>query len=134
MKRNVHFMLILSMLLLYYGITGVYDQLSDNSDLIETEGRIIALLEKNPSKGAALHPIVSFSDEAGNELTFISRDGSNFYKSKVGEAVKVIYPSGYPEEARIKGSAAAGMAPGIFLISGTVLFILWFGEAYKNFK
>lgn len=134
MKRNVHFLLILSVLLLYYGVSGIFDEFSNRSSLIEAEGRIIALHEKNASKGAAFHPIVSFMDESGKEITFTSKSGSYFYKNQVGETIKVVYPEGSPGEARIKASAARSMGPAVMLLSGTVLFILWFAEAYKNFK
>ena len=135
MKRNVHFLLILSTLLLYYGISGLSNEFTNkDSDLIEAEGRIVALHEKKPGKGAAFHPIVTFSDEAGNEMTFTSHAGSYFYKNQVGKNVKVVYPSGFPESARIKTSLSKDMSPVVLLLSGTVLFILWFAEVYKNFK
>ncbi len=135
MKRNVHFLLILSILLLYYGISGLSNEFNRNdSDLIETEGRIIALHEKNAGKGAAFHPIVTFRDEAGNEITFTSHAGSYFYKNQVGKNVKVVYSSGSPESARIKSSLSKDMSPVVLLLSGTVLFILWFAEVYENFK
>ena len=134
MNRNAHFLLVLSILLLYYGVSGMFQELRNPGELIEAEGRIIALHEKSASKNAAFHPIVSFMDETGNEVTFISREGSIFYKNQVGKSIKVVYPAGYPAEARIKSSVSRGIGPVVFLLSGTVLFILWFAEAYKNFK
>lgn len=134
MKRNAYFILVLSILLLYYGISGLFVELADNSGLIEAEGRIVALHERNAAKGAALHPVVTFRDESGKEITFTSKSGSNYFKNKVGEVIEVVYPEGFPEEARLKSSLSRGMSPVLFLLSGTVLFVIWFAEAYKNFK
>ena len=134
MKRNVHFLLILSILLLYYGVSGLISEFTrSNSDLIEVEGKIIALHEKNAGKGAAFHPIVTFPDETGNEITFTSHYGSYFYKNQVGKTVKVVYPSGSPESAWIKSFLSKDISPVVSLLSGTVLFILWFAEVYKDF-
>lgn len=133
MKRNVHFLLIVSIFLLYYGISGLYREFGrDSVYIIETEGRIVGLHEKAPAKGAALHPIVTFLDESGNEVTFTSKVGSYFYKNRVGKTVKVQYPEGFPENAWIKSSASKGLSPVIFLLSGTILFILWYEDAYKK--
>lgn len=135
MKRNVHFLLIFSILLLYYGISGLYKELvRHDSYIIETEGRIIDLHEKAPAKGASLHPIITFRDAAGNEITFTSKAGSHFYKDQIGTTVKVQYQEGFPESAWIKSSTSKGLSPAIFLLSGTVLFILWFGGTYKKFS
>lgn len=133
MKRNVHFLLILSVILLYYGISGLSREFGRFSDyMIETEGRIVGLHEKAPSKGAAVHPIVVFKDTSGNEITFTSKTGSPFYRSRVGKTVRVQYPEGFPDNAAIKASAYSGLSPVFLLLSGTALFILWFGDAYKS--
>ena len=135
MKRNTYYMLILSILLLYYGISGIVSEFSRNrSDLIETEGRIVSLYEKAPAKGAAFHPIVTFRDESGNEITFTSHKGSYSYKHQVGKTVKVTYPAGYPEDAWIKSSLSKDLSPVTFIIAGTALFMMWFSKVYKNFK
>jgi hypothetical protein len=135
MKRSVHFLLILSILLLYYGVSGLLNEFTrSESDLTDKEGRIVALHEKNPGKGAAVHPIVTFTDETGNEITFTSHSGSYFYKNRVGKTVKVVYPLGFPESVWIKSSLSKDISPVVSLLSGTVLFVLWFAEAYKNFR
>lgn len=135
MKRSAHFLIILSILLLYYGISGLLNEFThSDSGLIEVDGKIVAIHEKNPGKGAAVHPIVTFRDDTGNEITFISHSGSYFYKNQVGKTVKVVYPSGSSEDAWIKASLSKDISPVVSLLSGTVLFILWFAEVYRDFK
>jgi len=133
MKRNTIFMLITSIILLYYGISGIVREFSRiGTDLIETEGRIVSIHEKASAKGAAVHPVVTFRDEAGNEITFTSKTGSSSYKNQVGEIIKVTYPAGYPEDAWIKYSLAKNLSPAIFIIAGSVLFAMWYSKTYKS--
>lgn len=131
MKRNASFLLFLSIILLYYGISGLVRDFGRNSTYtIEAQGKIIDIHEKAPSKGAALHPVIAFTDEAGNEIVFTSKAGSASYGDKIGETVTIQYPEGFPEEAWVKASAAGGISPVVLLLSGTVFFVFWFSDTY----
>lgn len=133
MKSSVHFLLLASIISLYYGISGLTREFGQYSEyIIETEGTIIGIHEKAPSKGAAVHPIITFSDNAGDEITFISKIGSPYYLKQVGRTIMIQYPEGFPDNAWIKDSASGGLSPVMLLLTGTVLFIIWYGTAYKN--
>lgn len=133
MKSSAHFLLLASIISLYYGISGLTSEFGRYSDyILEAEGTIIGLHEKAPSKGAAVHPIITFSDNAGNEISFTSRTGSPYYRKQVGKTVIVQYPEGFPDNAWIKNSRSGGLSPVMLLLSGTVLFMIWYGFAYKS--
>lgn len=133
MKSSVHFLLLASIISLYYGISGLTRDLGRYSDyVLEAEGTIVGIHEKAPSKGAAVHPIITFTDNSGDEITFISGIGSPYYRKQVGKTVNIQYPEGFPDNAWIRDSASGGLSPVMLLLSGTVLFIIWYGIACKS--
>ncbi len=133
MKSSVHFLLLASIISLYYGISGLTREFGRYSEYtLEAEGTIIGIHEKAPSKGAAVHPIITFRDITGNEITFISGAGSPYYLKQVGRTIMIQYPEGFPDKAWIKDSSSGGLSPSMLLLTGTVLFIIWYGITYKS--
>jgi len=69
-------------------------------------------------------PVVSFDTPEGERIRFMSLTRSTWRAPKVGDAVRVIYPLGFPQEARIDPRSIRWTRLGIALGAAVVLMLL----------
>lgn len=74
--------------------------------------------------GGSPRPVVSFETPEGERIRFTSLTRSTWRAPKMGDAVPVIYPIGFPQEARIDPRAIRWTRVGIALAAALVLMLL----------
>ncbi len=128
--------LIIGISLLIWGVLVFLDEKQFIFEGIKTNGKIIDFERKSVgtpatrNKGPAFFPIVSFTSQDGELITFISNSGANYYLYDVGEEVGVVYSSSNPRQAKIYSFLSIWAYPfGLFFLALLFLFfvfiILW---------
>jgi hypothetical protein len=98
------FMFLLFGLLFFAIGSGLtYRQRALEKQGIKAPGVVVALQENYDSDGSTYTPVVQFKTASGQNIEFSSSYSSSPPDYDVGEAVIVVYPSGQPENAIIKG-------------------------------
>lgn len=122
--------------LLIWGIFVFLDERQFVFEGIKTTGKVADFEKKyagttaTGNKGSAFFPIVSFTSQNGEVVTFTSNSGANYYLYDVGEEVEVIYISSNPRQAKIYSFLSIWAYPfGLFFLALLFLFfdfmILW---------
>ena len=114
------FMFLLFGLLFFAIGSGLtYRQRALEKQGIEAPGVVVALQENYDSDGSTYTPVVQFKTASGQNIEFSSSYSSSPPDYDVGEPVIVVYPSGQPENAIIKGDGQ--LLHVIFMLVGGVI-------------
>ena len=74
------------------------------STAVTVQGTVIDMIQSSGSEGGTVYsPVVQFTTVEGQEITFRDSVASSPPRHTVGETVKVMYPPGNPEGARLPG-------------------------------
>lgn len=102
-----------------------YHQYNLERNGAQARGEVIALSESCDDEGCTYTPVVRFQTPGGKPVTFESSFSSSPPSHEVGEQVTVLYPTGEPEKADIKGEGKVFRI--IFTVVGgvTIIFGMW---------
>ncbi len=135
-KLILFIFLIIGIFLLIWGILVFLNEKQFIFEAIKTTGKVVDFEKKSVgtpgtgNKGPAFFPIVSFTSQDGEVITFTSNSGANYYLYDVGEEVEVVYSSSNPRQAKIYSFLSIWAYPfGLFFLALLFLFfvfiILW---------
>ena len=94
------------------------------STAIATDGVVVELVRSRSSDSTIYRPVVEFQTPNGELVEFTSSSGSNPPSYSQGEAVKVLYQEGSPEQAKINGFFDLWGVPIIIGGIGSVFFLV----------
>jgi hypothetical protein len=98
----------------------------------QAAGEVIRLNDRCDDDGCTYAPVVRFTLQTGNQITFESAYSSSPPAYEVGERVTVLFPSEAPEKAEIKG---AGKALRItFAVTGGIILCVGMYMFYRNLR
>ena len=109
--------------LIFFGIGGglAYRQIAFERQGAQVQGEVIGLSPKCDDEGCSYSPVVRFTTQNGQTITFESTYSSSPPAYDVGEAVTVIHSYENPEKAIIKGGGLVFQI--IFMIVGGVIIL-----------
>ncbi len=123
--------------LVFFGIGAglTYSQRTFERQGATAEGEVINLAQRCDDDGCSYSPVVRFTTQAGNSVTFESSYSSSPPAYDVGERVTVIYSPEKPDKAVIKGQGQLFriifMAVGGLVITGGLF--LFFSNLKDSF-
>ena len=93
-------------------------------------GTVIGYMENHNRNPPSYTPQVQFTSPEGRLLTFYSAVGSNRKPYRIGDAIKVIYPPGNPDEATLKSFTNLCLLPTFALFFGAVFTAIGLGLVF----
>lgn len=90
-------------------------------------GTVVELRQSRSGDADTYRPVVRFSTQEGEDITFTSSAGSKPPAYSKGEKVEVLYPPSLPAQARIKGFFSLWGAPAILGGLGSIFFLIGAG-------
>ncbi len=88
------------------------------------DGKVVEIIQGKSSDGNATYrPKISFVDQTGQEITFVSELTSNVFTYGIGEEVSVLYDKHNPQSAKINTFIQIWFAALIPLVIGLISFL-----------
>lgn len=88
------------------------------------QGTVVDLVRSRSSNSDTYAPVVRFVTEKGEKIEFTSSTSSNPPSHSQGERVEVLYQSGAPRDARIKGFVSLWLGSMILGGLGSLFFLI----------
>jgi Protein of unknown function (DUF3592) len=90
-------------------------------DAVSVQGTVAGHAERSGSEGGTVYsPVVQFTTMEGQALTFTESVASNPPRHQAGASVKVLYPPGNPQAARVAGWFGLWFLPTFALLFGLI--------------
>jgi Protein of unknown function (DUF3592) len=90
-------------------------------DAVSVQGTVTGHAERSGSEGGTVYsPVVQFTTVEGQALTFTESVASNPPRHQAGASVKVLYPPGNPQAARVAGWFGLWFLPTFALLFGLI--------------
>jgi hypothetical protein len=122
------FALIFSALFSYGGIYAFFSNLRFLRVAVETEGEVVGEKEEQGSRSIDYSPVIRFSTESGQKMTFISDFGANVGIPKKGSKVKVLYDPEHPHHAKWNNFFFMWILPWIFVAFALLVVFVVLGS------
>lgn len=129
MKKIFTILAVLGLLFLCLAAYLGYNNYHFQQHAQHAEGQITDLrYSRSNNSSGVWYPVVTFTDESGQEQTFESSVGSSGYRNSLGERVGVVYDRDDMESAKIDdvmglylGTIILGVFPWSFFLSGALV-------------
>ncbi len=89
----------------------------------DARGRVADVSSKLSRGGITKAPIIEFSTQKNEKITFKSKVYTNWNTYETGEAINVKYNRDNPEEAVVNNKFDIFVLPSIFIIAGLIILI-----------
>jgi hypothetical protein len=119
--------IFIGILSFFFGIYQITKASKFKKKAKHTFGIVLNLKSKKGEKGVLIYaPVVAFTDEKGNKITFTSESFNRRPRYQVGEKVEVIYNESDPSHAMTNDFQSAWGSPFFILGSGLLLLVVGF--------
>ncbi len=97
------------------------------SEATRAEGTVVDLVRSRSSDSTTYAPVVTFMNQQGQDIEFVSSVSSNPPSYSIGEKVTVLYRPGEPQNAKIDGFFSLWFGVIILGALGSIFFLIGAG-------